>query len=140
MQYVFKLLDNFVNVNSYTVVDELQLTRGNAQNLYFQLYTATTDSCGCQSLNPYIPTGTPTYVEVFFRNFDYCKQINRVGVPANAGGDCPTSIYYVPILSTDKIPFNGMIVNVWQNNTTQTTFLPLTDLTFQEIDDRALFT
>jgi hypothetical protein len=136
MRYVVKLLENVNNINDFEIADESVYVRGNAFNLYFQLFKETVDREGNIRYTRYMPQGTPTYVECFFRNFNNDKIVNRVGVPAFAQD---TSIYYVPVLATDKFPFNGLLVKVTEAGI-RTSFVVLTDLTFQETDDRALFT
>lgn len=136
MRHIVKILDNVCGVNSFDVVEEITLTRGNQYELYFQLATEKSDAQGETTLTRYIPQGVNIAVEVYFDNLDLTYNIKRVATPAFTGD---SSIYKVPVLAQDQLMFNSMNVVVIEDGKVLN-FIVETDIATIETGDRRKFT
>jgi len=135
MRYVVKVLDNVNNVNSFDVVGEVVLTRGNESGLNFQLMVERSTSDGTE-LQRYIPQGSSIRVETQFDSLDQNFHIRRAASQPFAGD---TSIWMVPILSQDQLMFNSMRVTLTEDGK-KTNFIVETDIATEDIGDRRRFT
>lgn len=135
MRYVVKLLDNVSNINSFDVVGEILLTRGNQFDMYFQLMVERSNNQG-EQLQRYVPQGTDVKVEVQFDNLDQEYHIRRVASKAFTGDD---SIWKVPVISQDQLMFNSMRVTLIEDGK-KTSFLVETDIATEDVGDRRRFT
>lgn len=127
--YVAKIMDDVKNVNSYDLVDEIHLTRGNQFDLYFQLQTRKQVGASGDFVDTrYIPLTVGATVEVQFDNLDKTYHIKRVASkPFPEDG----SIYKVTIIKQDSLMFNSMRVVVNENNNA-TAFKVITDIATED--------
>lgn len=131
MKKVVKILDDVQNVNSYMVAEQVTLIRGNAQQLYFQLFTEQ------QSLDPlcenshirYIPQGDNVVVEAVFDHIDDELVIKRVAAAPFTGDQ---SVWCVDILAQDELMFNSLQVTIYEDGK-PCHFLLETDITTLDI-------
>jgi hypothetical protein len=108
MKLAFKFLDHIKDVNDFTVLDSLTLVRGNADHIYFQLIS--------KSSNPdirYMPDTTAT-ITVTFDHVDSNAVITRVASMAFPSDD--RSVWKVDVLATDKLASNGMQVSLTEQS------------------------
>lgn len=105
MKYVFRLLDDVVDINNFNEVNELNLERNAATEIFFMLKTINSNNRETR----FIPVGTPITVTVKFRHLDSNLIINRTALLPFADDK---SIYKVPLAANEKIMMNTMEVNV----------------------------
>jgi len=131
MKRLSKILDSVHSVNSFVEAEEITLIRGNAETLYFRLFTEKA-SCSLFSdpcLRRYIPQGTTILVEVKFDHVDDEYVVRRVATNPYADD---TSIWSVPLLATDRISFNSMEITLVEDGQ-ESSFAVETDIATQEV-------
>jgi hypothetical protein len=103
-----RFLTSVADVNTFTVVSSLEMSKGTTQNVYFQLIDGAVDTSS-QGFSPtgrrYCPPVGAT-LAVTLQNIDDAKVIQRTAVQAFPTADA--SIWYVPILAPD--PLAGTVV------------------------------
>jgi hypothetical protein len=129
MIYIAKIMDDVKNVNSYDLVDEIHLTRGNQFDLYFQLQSRKQLASNGDYIDTrYIPLAVGATVEVQFDNLDKSYQIRRVASKPFAEDG---SIYKITLIKQDIVMFNSMRVVVNENNNA-TAFKVVTDIATED--------
>lgn len=135
MKIGYCFLENVKDVNSYDNVSELELIRGNAGKIYFQLVDANSPTPDCEDLyRRYIPASGVTVV-AFFDHIADSKQITRV---ASQPFPEDSSIWSVDILTTDKLALNSLEVTVTEGATV-TKAVRLCELRIRSTDEGQFF-
>lgn len=96
-----RILDQVLDVNHYTPVNQVTWVQGDTVNFYFQLIDASRPLVGVDPANPtgfrYVPAVGAT-LQVMIQNLDDTKKISRFASQPFAND---TSIWVLPILPTD---------------------------------------
>jgi hypothetical protein len=102
-----RFLTDVAGVNTFQVVAQAEMYKGDTQNLYIQLTDESVDRTD-QGFSPrgrrYCPVVGAT-MSVTFKNVDDSKVVTRNAVQAFPTLDA--SIWYVPVLASD--PLNGTV-------------------------------
>lgn len=102
MRLSVRVLDNVTDVNSFDLVDSLEMSEGDAPALFFQLVNPTQDRAD-QGFYPagrrYMP-GAGATVSVQLQNIDDARVVTR---PATQPFAQDPSIWSVQLMSTDKL-------------------------------------
>ena len=114
MRLGIRLLDDVTSYNSYRVVDELSLIKGNSGYLYFQVISII-EGCDEGELR-YIPTDTAE-INIKFLHIDSNKEITRAAEKAFPNED--RSIWRVEIQSGDEIAPDSIYATMTDGGTTQ---------------------
>lgn len=131
MKLGYCFLDNVKDVNSYETASELELVRGNAGKLYFQLVDANAPlSDDCDVYLRYLPDAGATVTAVFDHLAD-SKKIERTATQPFANDP---SIWVVDILATDQIALNSLEVTLTEG-TTVTKAVRLCELRVRDTGD-----
>jgi hypothetical protein len=95
----FRFIDNYININRFTVVDEKIFTPNQESEIFFQL---------SDSVIRYIPI-TGAIVEVTFENIDSSHVVKRLATLVSVDD---RSIYKISILPNEVIAAGSMIVKL----------------------------